>query len=109
MRRYAWFVDWLVDPCRLTVPAQVPVDAFWSISLYNEAGYFEETPVGLYSVNSVTASRNDDGTVTVNFGDDTAAKPNCLPIMDGWNYLVHFYRPRPEILDRSWSFPTIEA
>jgi hypothetical protein len=35
-------------------------------------------------------------------------RPNCLPIMDGWNYIVRLYRPRSEILDGTWSFPTIE-
>ncbi len=33
---------------------------------------------------------------------------NCLPIMDGWNYTVRLYRPRPEILDGSWVFPSPE-
>ena len=39
----------------------------------------------------------------------TTIAPNCLPIMDGWNYTVRLYRPRPEILDGSWTFPSIEA
>ena len=34
---------------------------------------------------------------------------NCLPIMDGWNYIVRLYQPREEILDGSWVFPTVEA
>ena len=28
-------------------------------------------------------------------------------VTDGWNYLVRLYRPRPEILDGTWTFPTI--
>jgi hypothetical protein len=28
--------------------------------------------------------------------------------MEGWNYLVRLYRPRPEVLDGSWTFPGIE-
>ena len=31
-----------------------------------------------------------------------------IPIMDGWNYVVRLYRPRAEILDGSWTFPSIE-
>jgi len=88
----------------LTV-GEVPVDAFWSISLYNAAGFFEPNARGVYNVNSITAARNDDGTVTVNFGDGD--RPNCIPIMDGWNYLVRLYQPHPEILDGSWHFPNI--
>jgi Protein of unknown function (DUF1214) len=33
----------------------VPVDAFWSISVYNADGYFGPNPSGVYSINSITA------------------------------------------------------
>jgi hypothetical protein len=85
----------------------VPVDAFWSISVYNAAGYFEPNPSGVYSVNSVTGVRNDDGSITVRFGDHDAGAPNTIPTTEGWNYLVRLYRPRPEILDGTWTFPSI--
>jgi hypothetical protein len=29
--------------------------------------------------------------------------------MEGWNYLVRLYQPRAEILDGSWTFPSIES
>lgn len=86
----------------------VPVDGFWSISLYNAEGYFEQNAADAYSVNNITGTHNEDGTITVHFGGDGSA-PNSLPIMDGWNYLVRLYRPRPEILDGSWTFPTVSA
>lgn len=91
----------------LTVGA-VPVDAFWSISVYNEGGFFEANAANRNNVNSISGARNDDGTITVRFGADPAA-PNCLPITDGWNYLVRLYRPHPEILDGSWTFPSLSA
>jgi hypothetical protein len=28
--------------------------------------------------------------------------------MDGWNYTVRLYQPRPEILDGTWTFPAVE-
>ncbi len=85
----------------------VPVDAFWSVSLYNGDGFFEANEASSYSVNSITATRNDDGSVTINFGGCDGQRPNCLPIMEGWNYLVRFYQPHAEVLDGTWSFPTI--
>ena len=94
-----------VGEYELTV-RDVPVDGFWSISLYNAEGFFQENPEGLYSVNSVTGTQNEDGSYTVRFGGDTSL-PNTLPIMDGWNYIVRLYQPRPEILDGSWVFPSI--
>ena len=86
----------------------VPADAFWSVSLYNAAGYFEQVDGGLVSVNSVTAERNDDGTATISFGGPDDGRPNRLGLMEGWNYLVRFYRPRPEVVDGTWTFPDVE-
>lgn len=94
---------------RLTVPANVPVDAFWSISLYNPKGFFEKNPDNAYSVNSITARKNADGSVTIQFGGCADTVANCLPIMDGWNYVARLYRPRPEILDGTWKFPEAQV
>ena len=97
-----------VGEYRLTV-GDVPVDGFWSISVYNADGYFQPNTSGAYSVNSITAARNGDGTVTVLFGGDGDPTRNSLPIAEGWNYLVRLYRPRPEILDGKWTFPTLSS
>ena len=90
---------------KLNVPKNVPVEAFWSISLYNGKGYFEKNPYNAYSVNDITAKKNADGSVTVQFGGCDGKIPNCLPITEGWNYTVRMYRPRPEILRGRWKFP----
>jgi hypothetical protein len=88
---------------QLTVK-DVPVDGFWSVSVYNKAGFFEKNDKNAYTVNNVTAKPNADGSVTIRFGgDETAA--NYIPVTPGWNYLVRLYRPRPEILDGTWKFP----
>lgn len=89
-------------PHTLTVGA-VPVDGFWSITVYNEKGYYE-APENAISVNNVTARKNKDGTITVHFGGDPRAA-NYLRIMPGWNYTVRLYRPRAEILNGTWKFP----
>ena len=81
----------------------MPVDAFWSGSVHNRDGFFERYDRDAYSVHSVTAQRNDDGSVTVCFGDFGDGRPNCVPITDGWNYVVRLYRPR-EVVDGAWTF-----
>jgi hypothetical protein len=93
-------------PHSLTVK-DVPVDAFWSISLYSSEGFFEKNDKDRYAVNDRTAKPNDDGSYTVNFGGcDDDGRVNCLPIMKGWNYIVRLYQPREEIIDGSWTFPS---
>jgi hypothetical protein len=89
---------------RLTVK-EVPVDAFWSISVYNAEGYFQKNAFNAYSLNKITAKKAADGSVTVQFGGCDGKIPNCLPIMKGWNYMVRLYRPREEILNSTWKFP----
>jgi hypothetical protein len=89
---------------RLSVK-DVPVDGFWSISVYNAKGYFEKNPQDSYSVNNITAKRNADGSIDVQFGGCDGKAANCIPIMQGWNYIVRLYRPRAEILDGKWTFP----
>lgn len=89
---------------RLTV-GEVPVDGFWSVTVYNSEGYMEPNQFGVYSVNSYTAAKGPDGSVTIQFGGCDGKIPNCLSIMKGWNYTVRLFRPRPGILDGSWKFP----
>jgi len=90
---------------RLHVDKNVPVDGFWSISLYNAKGYYEQNSYNAYTLNNTTAKKGEDGSVTVQFGGCDGKIPNCLPIMSGWNYMVRLYRPRPEVLSGKWKFP----
>lgn len=84
---------------------QVPVDAFWSISVYNAKGYFEKNAANAYTLNNLTAKKDADGGVTIQFGGCDANTANCLPIVEGWNYTVRMYRPRPEVLNGKYQFP----
>ncbi len=92
------------SPYALTVK-DVPVNAFWSVTVYNADGYIDENPLGAYSFNGVTATPNDDVSITIHFGGCGDGRVNCLPISAGWNYAVRMYEPREEILNGSWTFP----
>ena len=92
----------------MTFGADVPANAFWSLSVYNGAGYFEPGPSGLTNVNSVFAVKNDDGTTTIHLGDWGDETPNRIPLPEGWNLLVRLYRPRLDDL-ANWRVPEIVA
>lgn len=88
----------------------VPVDAFWSVSVYDSTGYFVPNRTGRYSVNSVTGVKERDGSVTVRFlpADVEPDLPNSVPVPgEGWNLLVRLYRPRPEVLEGTWTLPPL--
>ena len=88
----------------ITVPKVVPADGFWSVTIYNQERFMVKNKYNSYSLNSLTAEKNADGTTTLNLGGDPKAK-NYLFIPKDWLYIVRFYQPREEILNGSWSFP----
>ncbi|MGL4956093.1 MAG: DUF1214 domain-containing protein [Bacteroidales bacterium] len=90
-------------PYQITLK-DVPVDGFWSVSVYNKAGYFEKNPYDSYTVNSVSALKNRDGSITIHFGGDDK-QVNFIPITEGWNYIVRLYRARNEVINGTWVFP----
>ncbi len=83
----------------------VPVDGFWSITIYNRDGYLEPNPYGAYNKNSVTSQPDPDGGITLNLAPEAGDLGNHLYVMDGWNYALRLYRPRPEVIDKTWVPP----
>ena len=59
----------------------------------------------------VVKARNghhDDGSMTIHLGGCEDGRVNCLPLMEGWNYVVRMYRPEQQIIDGSWKSPPVE-
>ena len=83
----------------------VPIDGFWSVSVYNPEGYFQKNPYDAYTLNNITAKKSADGSIAIQFGGCDGKVPNCLPIEPGWNYTVRLYRPRAQIFNGAWAFP----
>lgn len=92
----------------LTMPKDVPVEAFWSVTVYNKEGFFTPNKLNAYSFNSVTAKPNKDGSVTIHFGGDSS-EANYLPIEEGWNYIIRCYLPGWQIIEGNWTPPAPQA
>lgn len=92
-----------ITPYVLTA-RDVPVDGFWSVTVYNQQGFMQKNDRNAYSFNNVTARKDADGGITIHFGGDPASA-NYLPITPGWNYIVRMYQPRKAVLDGTWKFP----
>lgn len=100
---------------RLRVPADVPVDKFWSVIAYSQkTKSFIPNPLGQVGLDSYDKSKlkaNADGSVDLYFGR-TAPKgreSNWLPSAGQDFFLIfRFYGPGKSVYERTWTMPDVE-
>jgi hypothetical protein len=86
-----------------------PVDAFWSITVYDtdRGGFLHPNKDDRYHINNTTAVPNDDESYTFTF--KTACEPgdlNCLEVPEGrFDLASRYYLPREEIVSGGWQIP----
>jgi hypothetical protein len=93
-----------------------PVNAFWSVTMYNAQSFFAANPINRYAISSwMPLKRNTDGSVDILIQKDSPGKdeePNWLPAADGnFSVTMRMYWPNekpPSILDRSWKIPPVK-
>ncbi len=99
---------------KLNVPANVPVEQFWSILVYDvaTASFIRGAdPIGLASTESPAPRINDDGSVDVYFGPDALNDGvNYLPTSGAENYflLFRFYGPTEAYGNDLWKLNDLE-
>ena len=87
----------------------VPVDGFWSISVYNAEGYFEKNPYDAYTLNNITAKKSADGSIAIQFGGcdgKIAELPADHEGLELHGAALPSARRNPE---RHWKFPETAA
>jgi hypothetical protein len=93
---------------RLSV-GHVPVDEFWSLTVYDANGFFLSDIHSGRAVNSRTGERDAEQGISIQFGGKAEGTGNCLQIARGWCYVVRMYRPRAELIGGKWRFPEAEV
>jgi hypothetical protein len=95
-------------------PGQLPpVGAFWSITMYDNAGHLVANPINRYSIGDRTPGMitNPDGSLDILIQNTQPATgpANWLPSPTGQFYIMlRLYVPGSQILDQSWQPPAIE-
>ena len=89
-----------------------PVDAFWSITLYDPNGFQVGNPLNRFAVSSwMPFMYNDDGSLDLYFQSESPGKDkeaNWLPAPKGpFNLTMRLYAPKSAALTGKWSPPPV--
>ena len=89
-----------------------PVEAFWSLSMYDERGFFIDNPIGRYVIGDRDELQyNSDGSldILVQLAEPASGQSNWLPSPVGeFALTMRLYHPQPAFLDGSWKLPAVQ-
>ena len=92
--------------------ATPPVNAFWSVTLYDSEGFQVANPLNRFAVSSwMPLKYNPDGALTLYFQNESPGKDkeaNWLPAPKGaFNLTMRLYAPKSEALTGRWNPPPV--
>jgi hypothetical protein len=99
---------------RLTVPANAPVNQYWSATVYDRASHalIRDMPRSSRGSQSQGLQKNADGSVDIYFGPKAPAgkDSNWVPTNPSGQFevLFRFYGPEKPLFDKTWKLPDIE-
>lgn len=93
-----------------------PVNAFWSLTMYDDHFFFVDNPLNRYTISSRSELKyNKDGSLSLFLQKDSPGKnleANWLPAPEGrFILMLRLYWPKdkaPSILDGTWKLPTVK-
>jgi hypothetical protein len=89
-----------------------PVDAFWSITMYDQEGFQIANPIDRFAIGDRDALQpGQDGSLDIlvqNTSPGPDKESNWLPAPSGpFSLCLRLYAPRPEALDSRWNPPPL--
>ena len=89
-----------------------PVNAFWSLTMYNMEQFFVENPIDRYTIGDRSELvYNDDGSLDIYIQHEApdGKESNWLPAPDDdFNVMMRLYWPSQEIIDGVWELPELQ-
>ena len=90
-----------------------PVNAFWSITMYDDQGYFVPNRINRYALHNWDALiYNADGSLDIYLlaqSPGTDKEANWLQAPPGpFNLTLRLYWPQPPVIDGTWQPPAIQ-
>ena len=99
---------------RLTVPPNVPIEQYWSVTAYDRETHalIKNMPRASRASNAAEVQKNADGSVDIYFGPKAPAgtESNWLPTDPARKFelMARFYAPKKEFFDKVWKLPDVE-
>ena len=99
---------------RLTVPPNVPVEQYWSVTVYDRETHalVRDMPRASRSPQISEMQKNNDGSVDVYFGPQAPAgkEANWVPTdpKRGFELMFRFYAPTKALFDKAWVLSDVE-
>ena len=91
-----------------------PVNAFWSLTLYDTEGYLVDTGTGRHAINSrEQPDYDEDGGLTLHIGSEPPQdlpETNWLPAPEGQGFALtaRLYWPGEAVFSGEWTMPALE-
>lgn len=91
-----------------------PVNAFWSLTMYNNASYLVDNPINRYTIGDRTPGLkyNEDGSLDIYIQHDNPGpdkESNWLPAPAGdFNLTMRLYNPQDSVLNGEYQYPPVQ-
>ncbi|MFE2998454.1 DUF1214 domain-containing protein [Nocardia sp. NPDC059246] len=89
-----------------------PVKGFWSLTMYDQRGFFVDNPLNRYAVRGERLTESSDGSVDIyvqreNPGPEKESNWLPAPASGDFNLMLRTYWPDQKIVDGSWNPPAV--